>query len=217
MPKRARDDKWRFHLVVSRYDDRWCDEEANGKSVWENFCNALCGSDTYDVLCVPEKLCNNAHVHIQGVTDRHQEEIRMIKKEYNKKHYLVKMGKMKNVMRQCTKEPDDKGYQYMSKEGNPPLFSRGFTEDQLAELKAASDEYIEEIKYGMRDVIMAKMYDNDPEKAYDAMLDDAIQWCLENDKQMQMGIKWRLLNIMLRHPQSTPAWKAYFKQAVRGR
>lgn len=200
--------------MINRYDDRWCDLEANGKSGYENFCNALCGNDTNDVLCVAEKMTSNAHVHIQGVTNLFQDEIGMIKKEWNAKHYVVKRGSMKNVMRQCTKEPDDKGYQYISKEGHDPLFSRGFTEDQLAALKAESDEYLEVVKYGMRDAIMAKMYEGNPTQVLSAMWDDAMQWCIENEKQMQPNIKNRLMNIMIRHPQSNAEWKAYVKNAM---
>lgn len=216
MPKRARSTVWLFHMKVS-YDPSWTSMvDDDGRNMWELLCNALCGNDYHDVLCVAEKLHTNAHVHIQGQTTMHQDEISALKKEWKLKHYLCSTPgqKNRNPFKQCAKMVDEKGYQYMCKEGHPPLFSRGFSDDQLAALKAESDAVITDLKFGLRDLLHAKTYDVNPETALWDMIKDARTWYKDNERQYNAGLKFRVLNIMDAHPQKTPVWDNYINEIL---
>lgn len=215
MPKRARSVVWLFHMKV-KYDPTWTATiDEHGRNMWELLCDALCGNNYHQVLCVAEKLDTNAHVHIQGETTLFQDEIAAIKKEWKEKHYMCMPGREnRNPFKQCQKLVDEKGYQYMSKEGHPPLFVRGFTQEQLDKMKAESDAVVAELKFGLRDVLHAKTYAASAERALWDMIKDARAWYKENDRQYNAGLKFRVLNIMDSHPQKTPAWDDYINEIL---
>jgi hypothetical protein len=128
MPKHARD-TWLFHLKI-KYDHTWD---------YRALCIDLCGSDLLKVLCVAEKLDENAHVHIQGESELSENAMKEVRSKWVAKHWFVKDHPNAHPWKVCHHEIDEKGYQYMSKEGRPPLYSNGFTEEHLTQLKAQSD------------------------------------------------------------------------------
>jgi len=204
MPKHARD-PWLFHLKI-KYDHTWD---------YKALCIDLCGSDLMDVLCVAEKLDENAHVHIQGQSVLSDNAFKEVRTKWKDTHYTLKPTPANpnpkcHPWKECKHEIDEKGYQYMSKEGRDPLYSNGFSDDQLAALKAASDAHVDELKNGLRNYLHTITYLGDAHKVYNHMREDGINWYMEQDKWPQPNrFKNDLLRAMITHPGVKPYWKDF--------
>jgi len=163
-----------------------------------------------DVLCVAEKLDENAHVHIQGQSVLSDNAFKEVTAKWKDTHWYLKDHPGAHPWKVCKHEIDEKGYQYMSKEGRAPLYSNGFSDDQLAELKAASDAHVAELKSGMRDYLHTITYLGDAHQVFMGMREDGTNWYLEQDKWPQPNrFKNDLLRAMITHPGVKPAWKAF--------
>jgi len=95
----------------------------------------------------------NTHVHFQGYTDIAPGSFENKRKRLAKHHYSRKTDPKSRpisaVKRTCT----TLGFQYMSKELKPPLYSHGFTEDELTELKEKSQGVVKALKFKISDFV----------------------------------------------------------------
>jgi len=169
-----------------------------------------------DVLCVAEKLDENAHVHIQGqsvLSDNAFEEVRA---KWKDTHYVLKLQPGARPWKVCKHEIDAKGYQYMSKEGRDPLYSNGFSDDQLDALKAASDAHVAELKTGMRDYLHTITYLGDAQAVYMGMRQDGLKWFHDNDKWPANSNRFKndLLRAMYSHPGAKDSWKCFVDEKM---
>lgn len=210
MPKRPRprDGAEYFHLKIT-YDHTWD---------WAKLCKQLCGAGDLEVLCVAEKLEQNAHVHIQGQTILSRNAFEAVRNEWRAKHWLVNEdgGENRRPWKVCKHEINEKGYQYMSKEGRPPLYQFGFTEDDLSEMKARSDEHVRALKTGLRDHISTLSFNGSVQQVYRAIRKAAIAWYQKDEKWPSQPNRFKsdLLRAMMEHPAATPAWKEYVEEAM---
>lgn len=98
-----------------------------------------------------EKWTTNAHVHVQGLTSLSVRTFENKRGELAKNHFSRKecprSKPVQHVRRECT----ETGFQYMMKEGHPPLFQKGFTEEEIEELKVASEEHVRKMKTNMQE------------------------------------------------------------------
>ncbi len=97
----------------------------------------------------------------------------------------------------------------MSKEGHAPLFSQGFTEAELADLKAKSDEQVEELKNGLYEYIHQYEFDENPQECFNQVRLKGIDYYLENDRMPGPRFQKDCLWAMIKHPKCTLAWKRF--------
>lgn len=97
----------------------------------------------------------NTHVHFQGYTNIAHGSFQSKLKRLAALHHSRKINPKSRPTSMCTRAPDVKGFQYMSKELKAPLYSHGFTEDQLAELKDLSQGHVKAMKTKVFDLIVA--------------------------------------------------------------
>jgi len=95
----------------------------------------------------------NTHVHFQGFTDIAHGSFQNKLKRLAAHHHSRKINPKSRPISMATRAPDAKGFQYMSKELNPPLYSHGFSEDELLELREKSKGYVKAIKTKLSDFI----------------------------------------------------------------
>lgn len=110
--------------------------------------------DGEKVLVVQEKIGTNHHVHMQGYTTMAARTFSNKMTKLAQKHYLHAHNK--RPVKRAGKGIDEKGFQYAMKEGNV-IWSRGFSEADLAALKLASDEFVRNLKESLRDWIQGQV------------------------------------------------------------
>lgn len=130
--------------------------------------------DGEKVLVVQEKVGTNHHVHMQGYTTMAVRTFSNKMTKLAQKHYLHAHNK--RPVKRASKGIDEKGFQYAMKEGNV-IWSRGFSEDELAQLKEASDEYVRNLKESLRDwvreQVLTELDFENPERLYNYMILEA--------------------------------------------
>lgn len=177
---------------------------------------ALCGQlfQSNKCLCVAEKISTNAHVHFQGYTDLGEKKWEQEITSIAATHWSKKIKPNCRPLRQHKRGPDEVGFQYMCKEGIDPLYSQGFEEGELASLKAKSDDYVEELKCGLKDHLHGKTYPSDPAAARKRMRMDALEYYHEGAKRPRPTFQKDVLWEMYRHPQSTQEWKEFCAEYI---
>jgi len=129
---------------------------------WKDVCEAIF---TGDYLCVIEKVGTNSHLHLQGETVYSQKTVESKQSELiNKIHYIRKLDPKKHICRTSHGEVSERGYQYICKEDLVKVVSsRGFTDDDIAALHAASEEHVQELKCGYKRKLDEVDYSGDAE------------------------------------------------------
>lgn len=118
-------------------------------------------------LVMAEKLnAATGHVHLQGMSAVSERKLKRIREDLHNEHGLVKEYKRKKslgfakrppiVSKRAKKAPDDKGFQYVCKEKNVPLYQQGFTQIELDLLHEASDKHVEKLKRTCADMLDEK-------------------------------------------------------------
>jgi len=133
------------HFKVN-YDPTW-DYEGVAESMF----------DGPRILVMPEKkLMIGHHVHFQGYTSYSQRTFVNMRGKLALKHYTRTTEPKNPNSRPCSaggKASDETGFQYMCKEGMVPLYSKGFTPEELQELKWKSDAHVEKLKVALEEYL----------------------------------------------------------------
>jgi len=179
-------------------------------------------------LVVAEKMESNAHVHFQGYTSHSDRKLEDIKNDMSDWHFSVKSWEAEKKrakegdkirgrprpVKGCQKEIDEKGFQYLCKENRPPLFSQGFTQEDLMALRKASDEHVQQLKTGLKEHLHAISYDKLPERALKRMRLDALEYYEKEDKRPRPSFQKDVLWTMWSHPQRDDAWKEFVSERI---
>jgi len=123
----------------------------------------------HKMLVVGENFTKNKHVHFQGYTDLAERTFSNKRQKLADKHCTRDPG---NIMFRKNARPisaakravNEVGFQYMCKEppsAHNPIFSILFTDEELAELHAASKEHVEKKKFKTIDFIHANFKKED--------------------------------------------------------
>jgi len=110
---------------------------------------------------------------------------------------------------------DEKGFQYICKEGSPPLYSQGFTNDELAALKSQSDEHVDHLKNGLKEYIFTINYPGDAATTHKKMRIDALEYYDKEDKRPRPAFQKDVLWTMYKHPDHTDKrWSEYIAERL---
>jgi len=191
---------FRLEHWVASYDQEW-----DYKAIAE---------DLYDgprVLVMEEKINGNHHVHFQGETSLAESTFSDKIGILAKTHHERKRRPNSRPVRRHKRGADEVGFQYMCKEGNPPLYVKGFTEEELEELTNKAKEVHEEHKEGVYNhLLTAKVpSDMEPKRVALGFFIEARKWLKERDRKISRHTKMDVLNAMMDHPSSKLAWQQY--------
>lgn len=191
---------YRLEHFVAAYDQEW-----DYKSIAEEL------FDGPRILVMEEKVNGNHHVHFQGETSMAETTFSDKMGELAKTHHQRKRRPGARPVRRHKRGPDEVGFQYMCKEGNPPLFSRGFSEQELEELIAKAQGVMLEHKEGVYNHLLTMRLNvaQDPESISFLMFMSACNWLKERDRKISKHTKMDVYNAMMYRADSTEAMKKY--------
>lgn len=107
------------------------------------------------------------HVHLQGYTKRSERSLKKIREDIHSNHSLMQEFKRKRardpvyaaahkrikISTELKNEPTETGFQYCCKEVNVPLYSQGFTDEELKYLHENSNAYVKAKKEAVHDIL----------------------------------------------------------------
>lgn len=165
------------------------------------------------------------HVHFIGYTDLsvkdEEEELGEIKAEHpahddkdedGNPNFTV--AQLRQIVRSSGKRVCEAGFQYVMKTNKKPRYSQGFEEEELEELKAASDEHVDKLKSGAKELVHGKKYTGSPQEIFDKMQMDILEYNIENNIPFRPQFKRACLWIMVNHPDCTTEWKRFVLKQV---
>ncbi len=100
------------------------------------------------------------------------------------------------------------------KEGVIPMYSKGFSMDELKELAAKSDAYVEHLKLGFAEHLHAKTYDEEPNRAFKRMRLDGLEYYEKEEKRPRPMFQKDVLWAMYTHPRRTDEWKEFVSERI---
>ena len=135
---------------------------------WSNLAGKIFEPEPAKCLVMAENL-NKAtgHVHMQGYTKRSERALKKIREDVHSGHSLMAEFKRKRaadpayaakhkriqLSSELKREPTEKGFQYVCKEVNVPLYSQGFTPEELADLHENSNVHNKQKKQAVADIL----------------------------------------------------------------
>jgi len=135
---------------------------------WSNLAGKIFEPEPAKCLVMAENL-NKAtgHVHMQGYTKRSVRALKKIREDVHDAHSLMvefkrkraadpayaKAHKRLKLSTELKKEPTELGFQYVCKEVNVPLYSQGFTPEELADLHENSNMCVKAKKQAVADIL----------------------------------------------------------------
>lgn len=126
--------------------------------------------DGEKVIVQEEKVSTNHHVHFQGYTSLAPRTFGERMTELAATHYLKQKQPGSRPVKRARKGIDTTGFQYLMKEGQQPLYQRGFTQEELDELAATSKQHVHEMKFNLREFIaeldLTPVIREEPKKIY---------------------------------------------------
>jgi len=203
------------HFKVT-FDSSWTQED------YLRICDHVFG-DSPQVLVVAEKMKQNAHVHFQGYTRYSHETFKKRRTIAKDMHYTQKPGiGARKGARPVTGGDQDRpvnatGFQYMCKEPpsvTNPVYSRGFTPEQLAELHEKSNAYVENLKfntfnYVTENVTAERVKTMDPKTLLSKCLLMIAFKLRETKKMKSRHTRTDVINALLHHPDAPPPLLEY--------
>lgn len=179
-----------------KYDQTW-DYPAIANSLF----------DGEQVLVQEEKVSTNHHVHFQGYTSLAPRTFGERMTELAATHYLKQKQPGSRPVKRARKGIDIVGFQYLMKEGQKPLYQRGFTDEMLKELAESSKEHVRDLKFNIRDFItsmeLPKGPKMDPPKIYQHVLCEVMWKLREEGKDRTRYTRLDIQNGLLHHPQAS--------------
>lgn len=184
-----------------KYDQTW-DYPAIANSLF----------DGEQVLVQEEKVSTNHHVHFQGYTSLAPRTFGERMTELAATHYLKQKQPGSRPVKRARKGIDIVGFQYLMKEGQKPLYQRGFTDEMLKELAESSKEHVKDLKFNIRDFVKTldvKIPGKTPPEVYQSVIIQVGQKLYEEGKDITRYTRQDVKNGLLHHPDSTPALRGY--------
>jgi hypothetical protein len=164
--------------------------------------------DSKRALVVLESLDKNAHTHFQGYTNLSEASFSKKLTELGNTHFKKKFKPSCRPVLRHKRKCDELGFQYMCKElgdQRDPLYSKGFTDDDLHALWSSSEALRDTLKEGLGDFLKSKTLKGaTPKEMYNNLLMHASDYLIANDKKIGRHTKYNVLNAMHTHPQATP-------------
>lgn len=203
------------------YDPIWAE-----KGYYEKFAVQLFGGNK--CLVVAEKLSSNAHVHFQGYTSLSTQGVKDTIASISACHFVVKDWEESQKKRKegdanpgrprpvkaVKRTVDEKGFQYLCKEDRPPLYSQGFSQEEIVSLRKASDEHVDDLKNGLKEHLFKIEYPATPERALKRMRIDALEYYEKDAKRPRPMFQKDVLWAMWNHPQRDDAWKEFVAERI---
>jgi len=179
-----------------------------------DLCKMLFGQNK--CLAVLEKATTNPHIHIQGLTDMsesyYNEKFRLATQE----HWMRHNGEKHNPVKHSKKDINEKGFQYMCKEGPPAvLFQQGFLPGEIEELHKLSDQHVDQLKHGLkRKLHEVDITDMSPEQVHTEYRVQGIDYYLHEDKMPPPNFQKHILWAMATKTPSSPRRKRYVAERI---
>jgi len=183
---------------------------------WKSIANTLFIPDA-KILVVGEKFNKNKHVHLQGYTWDAARTFANRLNELAKSHCsrdptsLYYRGPKTRPTSQGRNTVDDIGFQYMSKEplsAHNPIYSNGFTPEELAELHATSTAVVEKKKHEMIEFLHEKLVKTDFHQGWDHLELRAFHYVHDELRRIGKPISFHTRKDVYRaiqsHPECTP-------------
>jgi len=158
-----------------------------------------------------EKWSSNPHVHFQGLTSKAPRTFEQARSKLGHDHFSKildpKCHPVKGV-----KTCDEKGFQYLLKEGHDPLYVKGFTQEELDELKGKSDEHVEKLKTGLKNYLHERVrekstfYSYSPEAAWNELQFISRDYYTSIDKTPGRYHRYNLVDAMSTLPKVPKPW-----------
>lgn len=186
------------------------------------------------ILVVGEKWKSNPHVHFQGYTLDAPRTFANKLSELAKRHasrdpaHLNYRGPKTRPMSQGRGSVNVTGFQYMSKEplsAHNPIYQKGFTQEELEELHAASNLHVEKVKFRVRDYLhevltdahfqKADASDTPAKKLYAEALRLVAKKLREENKGTTMHTRRDIFNALILHPKCSDEMAAYLIDMAR--
>lgn len=167
-------------------------------------------------LVMAEKLETNGHVHFQGYFQFGDSLFEKNQAEAFKTHYYktdARISKNKHLIRNVKREVTETGFQYMVKEAEWErhiLASNGWTLEDLQALHDQSEHHVRDLKRKLRDHLHAiDTSEDSPERMHKKYKMAAINYYIEEEKQVPPGFQRMILNYMLMKKPVTEERKEY--------
>lgn len=172
---------------------------------WEQWAVKLYGDGK--LIVAAEHLKSNAHVHFHGESPHNEKDWAKVFKSFKDDHPIKRIPGASKLRptKEMKKPADEMGYQYLAKEKHT-LYTQGFTEEELVELRAASDEHVKHLKNGMKDHIHGLKYAGTPAEVFLNILDDCGSFIVKEKVTTRPQLITDVYNIMTTHPDATEAW-----------
>jgi len=152
------------------------------------------------------------HVHFIGYTDMNDADFAATLEELKEAHPKKKKHPTCRPVKKSDKEVTEMGFQYVMKTSAKPEYSQGFSAEDLQELKEKSDDHVHELKHGAKEHCHKRKYSGTPEDVHIAIHSDSFDYNRETGRALRPQFGMDTINIMMHHPDATPAWIAYLKR-----
>lgn len=140
--------------------------------VWGQWAQKFFDPPPARILVMAEHLNKaTAHVHMQGTSSKSDRQIKRLREDMTHEHSLFKEFKRQKDnpdykdygRKRCRliqtvdkRRPcNETGFQYMCKEFHPPLFSQGFSKEELKQLHEDSNTFVADKKMKINDMLTA--------------------------------------------------------------
>lgn len=184
---------------------------------YKHWASQLFGDNKCIVSPVEKGKEGHDHVHFIGYTELDKKEFNTIKNEFSDMHpwhdEKTADGQLRypncRPIRAANKLVTELGFQYVMKtytEKTPIEYFQGFTTDELAALKHASDEHVEDLKHGPKEHCNKRKYDGTPEECLRAYGMEYFRFCKQNNRCIRPQGKTDIYNGFLSHPDASEDW-----------
>jgi len=202
-----------YHFKI-KYDPSWD---------YPEICKTFFLED-YPYLAVLESTVNvEAHVHYQGTSLMAERTVKNKITALVKKHFLRKFGKGCRPSSMSCRKPDEVGFQYMAKQvtkGLENVLARNkFTDEEIMELKAKSDEYVKTLKFETKKFITELLDEKaakhpgqklkEPENCYNVLKKAVIKKLFEAGKAPNRYTDKDVLEAFFLHPAGTDETRSW--------
>lgn len=190
--------------------------------VYSQWAKSIYGENKCIVSPVEKGKSGHNHVHFIGYCTLSLKEFQTKYEDFSMKHPQKfernEDGKLRfpriQPCRKSNKEVNELGFQYVMKTSAEPVYSQGFTEDELKDLKSKSDEHADQLKSGMKEHCHKRKYEGTPDEIYDEIAYDCVTYNGENGIAVRPQFKSDVNNVMNSHPDVNPLWRRYLSKRM---
>lgn len=179
-----------------------------------DICKKLFGQNK--CLAVMEKATTNPHIHIQGLTDMsesyYNEQFRLM----TQSHWMRHNGEKHNPVKHSHKDINEKGFQYMCKEGPPcVIYQQLFQPGEIEELHTLSEQHVDQIKHGLkRKLHEIDIEGMDPSAVHAEYREKGLDYYLHEDKMPPPNFQKHVLWAMATKNPQSPRRKRYVSERI---